>query len=309
VKVSIAMATYNGGPYLAAQLASLAHQDRLPDELVISDDGSCDETEQVVKEFAATAPFPVIWLRNTGRRGYRRNVDFALAATIGDIILLADQDDVWLDEHVRWLVTPFEINPRLMVTAGDSQVISATGEVSDPTIRPGLTPAKLHATNRARGAAQFRAVLAARGVIGHSMAFRRAVIELASPLPSGWMPDEWIFLVGAAMGPILYVDETISRFRRYARALPAEYPRAQSTSAVTVDPAGSVSETTQWQNLLSRLKYAGPMLPHADHVIHDVTAKIRVLTFEASLRNQSAPVRAVRRLPWILTGRYPRNLP
>jgi glycosyltransferase involved in cell wall biosynthesis len=304
VKVSIAMATYNGGPYLAAQLASLAHQDRLPDELVISDDGSVDETEQVVKEFAATAPFPVIWLRNTGRRGYRRNVDFALAATIGDVILLADQDDVWLEQHVRWLVTPFEINPRLMVAAGDSEVISASGEVVAPSIRPALTAAKLHATNRARGPAQFRSVLGVRGVIGHSMAFRRAVVELASPLPSGWLHDEWIFLVGAAMGPVLYVDETISRFRRYARALPAEYPRGAAGEAGT---AGFVSETTKWQNLLSRLKYAGPMLPYADRVLHDVSAQIRVLTFQASLRDQSAPVRAVRKLPWILTGRYPRH--
>jgi glycosyltransferase involved in cell wall biosynthesis len=315
------MATYNGGPYLAAQLASLAHQDRLPDELVISDDGSCDETEQVVKEFAATSPFPVIWLRNTGRRGYRRNVDFALAATIGDIILLADQDDVWLEQHVRWLVTPFEINSRLMVTAGDSEEISASGEVVSPSIRPALTPAKLHATNRARGAAQFRSVLGVRGVIGHSMAFRRAVVELASPLPSGWMHDEWIFLVGAAMGPILYVDETISRFRRYARELPAEYPREDSRAGAgpageltssSIKPGGStassgfVSETTKWQNLLSRLKYAGPMLPYADRVLHDVSAQIRVLAFQASLRDQSAPVRAVRKLPWILTGRNPK---
>jgi hypothetical protein len=127
------------------------------------------------------------------------------------------------------------------------------------------------------------------------------VIELASPLPSGWEHDEWIFLVGAAMGPVLYVDETISWFRRYARALPAEYPR----DARSADSAGWVSETTKWQNLLSRLKYAGPMLPYADRVLHDVSVQIRALAFQASLRNQRAPIRAARKLPWVLTGRNP----
>ena len=306
------MATYNGGPYLRAQLASLGRQDRLPDELVISDDGSVDETEQVVKEFAATAPFPVIWLRNSGRRGYRRNLDFALAATIGDVILLADQDDVWLEPHISRLVGPFETNPRLLVVSGDSQEIAATGQVCSLTVRGGLTPAKLNDTNTAKGGAQFRSVLAARAVVGHSMALRRGVLELASPLPATWRHDEWIFLVGAAMGPVLYVDEVISSFRRYARLLPAEYPREGHSASGVVDPDGSAGDLSadlaRWQALLTRLMYAGPMLPEADRAVYDVAAKVRLLSFRASLRRQSAPVRAVRVLPWLLTGRYRRNL-
>jgi hypothetical protein len=323
VKVSVAMATYNGGPYLAAQLASLLGQDRLPDELVISDDGSCDETEQVVKEFAATAPFPVIWLRNPGRRGYQRNVDFALAATIGDVILLADQDDVWLERHVSLLAAPFETDPRLMVAAGDSQVMSADGSVSDSTVHDQMPADKMHATNRARGIAQFRQVLAARAVAGHSMAVRRSVLEVASPLPVGWMPDEWIFLIGAAMGRVLYVEEVISRFRRYARYVPGpEYRRAPDpiTGLLTgpaIAPATefavpaetstlSGEELARWQNLLSRLRYAGALLPLADQALAEATAKLRLLTFRATVRGQAAPVRAIRVLPWLLAGRYRR---
>jgi glycosyltransferase involved in cell wall biosynthesis len=310
------MATFNGGPYLAAQLASMVEQDRLPDELVISDDGSCDETEQVVKEFAGTAPFPVIWLRNPGRRGYQRNVDFALAATIGDVILFADQDDVWLAQHISHLVTPFETDPRLMITAGDSRLMDATGALAECTVREteDLTPARVKATNTARGASQFRAVLHRRAVCGHSMALRRRVLEVASPLPSSWMPDEWIFLIGAAMGRVRYVDDVISRFRRYSRLVPGtEYRRVAELLPGVGDVAegggfgtASVEELVRWQNLLARLKYAGSMLPAADRVVADVTTKVRLIAFRDRVRQQPAPVRAVRVLPWLLSGRYHR---
>ncbi|HEX8394664.1 MAG TPA: glycosyltransferase, partial [Longimicrobium sp.] len=58
-RVSVALCTYNGARWLPEQLASLAAQTRLPHELVVCDDRSTDETEAVVRAFAATAPFPV----------------------------------------------------------------------------------------------------------------------------------------------------------------------------------------------------------------------------------------------------------
>jgi len=319
VKVSVAMATYNGGPYLAAQLASLRRQDRLPDELVISDDGSVDETEQIAKDFAATAPFPVIWLRNPGRPGYHRNFDYALSATIGDVVLLADQDDVWLEQHVSRLTAPFADNAKLMVTVGDSQQMDATGYVPGETMRQneGLTPARLRATNLARGRAQFRAVLSRRAVIGHNLALRRQVLEIASPLPSAWRHDHWIFLIGAAMGEVLYVDEVISRFREYSRQVPGqEYPRGPSdsiggpflgaTAKLGRSNPGASTELIRWQNLQTRLTYSRSLLPEPGGIIQDVARKARLISFRTAVRRRPVSLRAVRALPWRLAGRYRR---
>ena len=44
MKVSIAMATFNGSKYIVQQIESILLQDRLPDEIVISDDSSTDDT-------------------------------------------------------------------------------------------------------------------------------------------------------------------------------------------------------------------------------------------------------------------------
>src|SRR3954469_7980656 len=71
--VSVALATYNGAPYLAQQLGDLASQSHAPCELIVCDDGSTDDTLAVVRDFAASAPFPVQIHRNPARIGYRQN--------------------------------------------------------------------------------------------------------------------------------------------------------------------------------------------------------------------------------------------
>ena len=57
MQISIAMATYNGAKYLQEQLDSFLHQTRLPDELVVCDDGSTDATLEILKAFRQQAPF------------------------------------------------------------------------------------------------------------------------------------------------------------------------------------------------------------------------------------------------------------
>ncbi|AHI30129.1 glycosyltransferase [Marinobacter similis] len=71
------MATYNGGQFLYEQLQSFLAQTRLPDELIITDDCSSDTTEEIVKEFAKSAPFAVEFHRNERKLGYCGNFNAA----------------------------------------------------------------------------------------------------------------------------------------------------------------------------------------------------------------------------------------
>jgi glycosyltransferase involved in cell wall biosynthesis len=91
----VAMATYNGERYLPEMLGSLAAQTRLPDELVVRDDGSTDGTLAVVDDFAARAGFPVRVLPAGDRLGYAQNFVTVSRACTGDLLFFADQDDVW----------------------------------------------------------------------------------------------------------------------------------------------------------------------------------------------------------------------
>lgn len=107
LKISISLATFNGARFLREQLASLIEQTFLPTELVVTDDGSTDETLAILEWFAGVAPFPVSVYRNEQRLGYGMNFLKAASLCSGDVIAFSDQDDVWLPAKLERLRKAF----------------------------------------------------------------------------------------------------------------------------------------------------------------------------------------------------------
>lgn len=100
LKISVAMATYNGARFLPQQLESLASQTRLPFELQVGDDGSTDGTLDLLDEFAARAPFPVRVHRNSTQLGFGENFLQTAQRCSGNWIAFCDQDDIWFPEKL-----------------------------------------------------------------------------------------------------------------------------------------------------------------------------------------------------------------
>ena len=109
--ISIALASYNGARYVREQLDSFAAQRRLPDELVVCDDGSTDDTAEQVERFAEGAPFEVRLERNARTLTTTPNFEKAISLCRGDLIFLSDQDDVWLPEKLAEMALHFEAHP------------------------------------------------------------------------------------------------------------------------------------------------------------------------------------------------------
>lgn len=107
MKISIALAVYNGMPFLGEQLNSIAAQRVLPFELVVSNDASTDTTAECVKSFAARAPFPVKLIEHAENLGVTENFWAACAGCTGDVIALCDDDDVWTVDKVEQLQRAF----------------------------------------------------------------------------------------------------------------------------------------------------------------------------------------------------------
>lgn len=95
MNVSVVVTTYNWKEALAVVLASLARQTRLPDEVIVADDGSRDDTRALLEQVAADFPVPLrhSWQEDHGFRvGRSRNR--AIAASAGQYVLLVDGDMV-----------------------------------------------------------------------------------------------------------------------------------------------------------------------------------------------------------------------
>ncbi|MDE6634762.1 MAG: glycosyltransferase, partial [Bacteroidaceae bacterium] len=103
--ISVCMASFNGERYIRQQIDSILQQLGDGDELVISDDGSCDATADIIRSYADRR---LRFFCNPGPHGVTHNFQHALRQAQGDILFLADQDDVWLpgkiERQVRFLV-------------------------------------------------------------------------------------------------------------------------------------------------------------------------------------------------------------
>lgn len=92
-KVSLIVITYNWPEALEKVLLSVAAQSRLPDEVIVADDGSTETTRKLVHSMAAVFPVPLrhIWQEDLGFRAARcRNL--GIAASKGDYVVLIDGD-------------------------------------------------------------------------------------------------------------------------------------------------------------------------------------------------------------------------
>ncbi|MDQ3818842.1 MAG: glycosyltransferase family 2 protein, partial [Acidobacteriota bacterium] len=187
------MCTYNGARFLREQLESIAGQTRRPDELVVCDDRSTDETVRVLEEFAATAPFPVRLKVNERNLGSTRNFEQAISLCTGDLIALSDQDDVWLAEKLERIEEEFERRADIGLVFTDALVV-------DEELRPlGYTLwQKLgldgEEQRRIKSGRSLDILLTGWTVTGATMAFRALYSELFIEIPEDLMMihDGWI---------------------------------------------------------------------------------------------------------------------
>jgi glycosyltransferase involved in cell wall biosynthesis len=201
MSTSIAMATYNGASYLRQQLDSLAAQQRLPDELVITDDFSTDATPAIIEAFAASAPFPVRFFPNDHRLGVRDNFQRALSLTIGQIVLMSDQDDAWLPSKIARVAKLLEENPTTLVVMNDKII-------ADDQLRPSNTTMLSNIRNYGAPSSLF--------VAGCCSAIRRDWLEVALPIPEGiaWH-DVWIVGLAYDLDVVQLCEEPLQYYRRH----------------------------------------------------------------------------------------------
>lgn len=113
MKTSVIIATYNGSKFIEEQLDSILAQSVQPDEVVITDDGSKDNTKEIVQRYIDKHGLNEIWhlYVNEKNKGYAKNFLDGTTLTTGDIIFFCDQDDIWTLDRVKRMSEVMENNP------------------------------------------------------------------------------------------------------------------------------------------------------------------------------------------------------
>lgn len=241
MKISIAMATYNGAKFLREQLDSFSAQTRLPDELVVCDDGSKDATLAILDAFAATAPFAVRVIRNPENLGFKRNFEKAIALCQGDIIFISDQDDVWLADKLAVVEQEFQRSPDVMVTINDMIITDADLNHSNKTLL---------------GAFRVAGSNDNRLIAGCAVAIRRSFLPVLAPFPSEYMGhDGWIGDLSVSLGVRKLIDQPLQLYRRHGanESQWVFYDPQGITLLSVIAETGFSSPVESWQRSLDRI--------------------------------------------------------
>lgn len=225
--ISVALATRNGAPYLRQQLQSFLDQTRPPDELVICDDASGDDTVKEARSALSEAPFRVMLETNTERLGVAANFNKALGHCHGDIVALSDQDDVWFPHKLKLIEAEFRRRPDQAVLINDAEITDAnlrrTGRTRIEQTQGGLYSLDHH-------------------VQGSCTSLRRSLLQYLLPVPSHlWTHDTWIHAVARLLDVRGVIYEPLQYFRRH--------DQNESNS-----PTSSLIPLTTWRALAGKIR-------------------------------------------------------
>jgi glycosyltransferase involved in cell wall biosynthesis len=218
LKLSIVLCTYNGEAYLAEQLDSVLGQTRLPEEVVVCDDGSVDSTWTILESFSERALARGVAVKLTRQQknvGFVANFSDALRRATGDVLFLCDQDDIWYPEKLAIMSDRFAGDSELLMLATDARLIGEDGGGLGVTAFSALGLSAEERSSMHRGRA-FDVLLRRSVVTGATAALRRTVLPMVLPVASGWIHDEWLAVTLAALGRVDIIEQPLIDYRQHA---------------------------------------------------------------------------------------------
>ncbi len=179
MKVSIAMAVYNGEKYIKEQVDSILVQLRKDDELIVSVDKCTDRTVEILESIKGEDSRLQIF-SNPYRLGVVKNFQNAVEHCSGDIIFYSDQDDVWMPDKVEIVRKEFE-DKRVAAVIHDASLTDSNLSVTAPS------------TFKLRGGIRttFWGNFIRLSYIGCCMAFRAAYKDVVVPIPTIHRSHDW----------------------------------------------------------------------------------------------------------------------
>lgn len=196
--LSVCMATYNGERFIHKQIESILSQLDENDELVISDDGSNDNTIPIIKSFNDKR----INIFYNEQHGVTHNFENALRHSKGDYICLSDQDDVWHEGKTEFVKKKLQ----------EYDLIIHNADIVD-------------GNGKSLGYDYFSIIPYGNGFwgnlwksrfLGCCMAFNRRLLNYALPFPNEIVGhDYWIGMLGTSKFKAIFDKSVYLSYRRH----------------------------------------------------------------------------------------------
>jgi len=284
------MCTFNGSQFIAEQLNSIAAQTRVPDELIVCDDHSSDNTPEVVKDFAQRVPFPVLLFCNHANLGSTANFEKAIGLCSGEIIGLADQDDFWYPHKLELLERRFFAWDATVAVFSDAEVVDRNGHRETARLWTSVGFGT-HEQKQFTEGLGWRVLIKHPVVTGATMAFRRELCGSVFPVPREFTHDRWISFLASVSGAVVPIPEPLIRYRKHDGqqiGMGPQHLEERLELALQRTEAFYQSEIDLLLQLCDRMKDMKSTTPHAEDAIGEAHKKIEHLRNRQRLRAHSA---------------------
>lgn len=243
MKISVALCTYNGAAYIVEQLDSIAAQTLVPDEVVICDDASQDDTWTKIVAWQQEHSLRLRLYRNKKSLGVVENFSRCISLCRGEYIALSDQDDLWKpDKLAVSLGKMVELEQRNPVDM--PLLVHSDLEVVDAGAR--TIASSFFAFQKLNGAETLLERLLVQNVVtGCTCLLNRPLLNLALPIPLGVvMHDWWFALVAASEGNIGFVPHATICYRQHG---------ANTVGAKGFLSVSMVQKALKWRQINKRI--------------------------------------------------------
>lgn len=208
--IDILLATYNGARFLSLQLDSLLNQTYTQIHIFIRDDGSKDETLQILKSYQQKFPEKITLIEGENNKNKATgNFSILMNYSTADYILFSDQDDIWelnkVEKMYQKITEAEALNPDMPVYVfSDLKMIDEKGNEIASSLweKEGINPKNIKLGN----------LLTQNIANGCASIINKKLLELGKDIPKGvLMHDHWLIVLASAVGVVDYIsDKTIN---------------------------------------------------------------------------------------------------
>lgn len=196
------MATYNGEKYIKEQINSILINLEQNDELIISDDGSKDNTRNIIQNIQKNDSR--VKLFDGPKKGVKQNFANAIEKCNGEYIFLSDQDDVWNVKKVEKVLKVFK-EKGITLVIHNCEIVNENLEKTDKTF--------FEFRNSGKGVIKN---IWKNTYIGCCMAFKSEIKDKILPIPNDIeMHDQWIGILNEKYGKSYFLDDCLIKYRRH----------------------------------------------------------------------------------------------
>lgn len=217
IQVDILLATYNGEQFLSEQIESIKNQQFSDWRIIVHDDGSSDETLNLLENFKQVLDEKLIIITSDAKAGSAKaNFSYLMNYSTAPYVMFCDQDDVWLPNKIS--MTLERIKKVEQINSGAPVLVHTDLKVVDKDLQLISESYMRFQRLEADWGQDIRTSIVQNTVTGCTAMFNSKLRELAIPVSSSVkMHDQWMLLVCLKNGGIMsFIDEPTILYRQHS---------------------------------------------------------------------------------------------